>query len=71
MADSMSRQEAQRYTSAVWFAVHEKDLRFETADEFADWWTRVGFICHREIRDGFLNWQTGNFPGPVEDDEEH
>jgi hypothetical protein len=42
MADSMSREEAQRYAAALWFAVHEKDLRFETADEFADWWTASG-----------------------------
>jgi hypothetical protein len=46
-----------------------EDLRFQTADEFTDWWTRVGFMCHREIRDSFLNWQTGNFPEAVEDDE--
>jgi hypothetical protein len=65
MADSMSRQERQRHTAAVWFAVHEKDLQFDLADEFADWWTRVGFMFHWEIRDGFLNWQTRYFPEAV------
>jgi hypothetical protein len=69
MGTSMSRDESRRYTAALWYAVHEKDLTFQIADQFADWWTRAGWMFHREIRDGFLNWQAGNFPRAVDEDE--
>jgi hypothetical protein len=69
MADSMSQDESRRYTQALWFAVHEKDLRFETADLFADWWAGSGWMFHREIRDGFVKWQAGTFPRPIDDEE--
>jgi hypothetical protein len=69
MATSMSRDESRRYTAALWYTVHEKDTTFAVSEEFAIWWTRVGWTFHREIRDGFLNWQAGNFPRSIGEGE--
>jgi hypothetical protein len=70
MAPSMSRDKARRYAHAVYFAVIERDLTFQLADEFADWWTTSGWMIHREIADGFANWAAGTFPRPDSDDGE-
>jgi hypothetical protein len=57
MGTSMSRDESRRYTAALWYAVHEKDVRFEIADAFADWWVEVGWlILHDDIAAGFAAW---------------
>jgi hypothetical protein len=69
VSPSMPREQARRYVSALWHAVHVHDLRFEDAERFARWWTTSGWMFHREIRDGFLNWQAANFPRPVDDEE--
>jgi hypothetical protein len=42
MGTSMSRDDSRRSMAALWYAVHEKDLRFEAADLFADWWAGIG-----------------------------
>ena len=65
----MSRDEGRRYAEAVYYADIERDLTFQLADEFADWWTTSGWMVHREIADGFANWAAGVFPRAVDDDE--
>jgi hypothetical protein len=58
MGTSMGRDESRRYTTALWHAVHERDLTFQLADEFADWWVRVGRLIHRDdIAAGFEQWR--------------
>jgi hypothetical protein len=58
MGTSMSRDESRRYTAALWHAVHERDLTFQLADQFADWWTWNGWLLHRDdIAAGFEEWR--------------
>jgi hypothetical protein len=33
----LSREEARRLTAPMWYAVHEKDLPFDLAEEFGSW----------------------------------
>jgi hypothetical protein len=51
------------------YAVHERDLTFNVADQFAGWWSTSGWIFHREIPEGFANWFAGTLPPAVDDDE--
>jgi hypothetical protein len=62
MTESMDRDEQRRYARAVWFAVDEKNVTLETADEFADWWCRVGWLSHSTIAAGFQEWARGTAP---------
>jgi hypothetical protein len=68
--DSMSREQRERYAKAVYYAVIERDLMFQLADEFADWWAKSGWRFHREIAHGFANWAAGTFPRAVERDDD-
>jgi hypothetical protein len=56
----MPREQRERYARAVIYAVVEKDLMFAIADEFADWWCRVGGVPHRDdVAAGFVQWLRG------------
>jgi hypothetical protein len=52
----MPREQRERYAKAVIYAVVEKNLPFATADEFADWWARVGSLRSESIAAGFKAW---------------
>jgi hypothetical protein len=64
----MSRDEVRRYAEAFHYAVIERDLTFALGDQFADWWTRSGWMFHSTIADGFPNWAAGVFPRALEDE---
>ena len=70
MTHSMSRDEMRRYAAAFHYAVTERDLTFALGDQFADWWTRSGWMSHSTMADGFANWAAWVFPRTVDDDEE-
>jgi hypothetical protein len=59
VGESMPREQRQRYAEATIFAVVQKNLPFGIADEFADWWCRVGHLSHDDIANGFAAWVTG------------
>jgi hypothetical protein len=69
MAPSMSREHSRRYAMAVYFAVIERDLTFQLADEFGHWWATSGWLVHRRIDDGFANWAAQIFPRAVDDED--
>jgi hypothetical protein len=66
----MPREQRERYAKAVIYAVVERNTTFQTADEFADWWTKSGWMFHPEMADGFANWAAGKLRGAVERDDE-
>jgi hypothetical protein len=46
------------------YAVHERDLTFNVADQFAGWWSTSGWIFHRETPEGFANWWPARYRRP-------
>jgi hypothetical protein len=53
----MPRDAQRRYAQAVWYAVDEKDVTLDTADQFGDWYTRVGHLHYGDdITAAFESW---------------
>jgi hypothetical protein len=67
---SMPRDQRERYARAFHYAVIEKNLSFERAEQFAYYWARAGYQVRRNIGDGFMSWAAQTFPRAVDDDEE-
>jgi hypothetical protein len=54
--ERMPREQRERYNKALWHAVHEKDLRLESAETFGDWWIEHWAAYGDDIDAGFAAW---------------
>jgi hypothetical protein len=66
----MPREQRRRYAEAFHFAIIDRDLTFRLGDDFADWWCTSGWMVHRTMSDGFVNWSASVFPRVVDDNQE-
>jgi hypothetical protein len=62
------RDERRRYAEAFYHGVVRQNLSFQRAEEFAAWWSRHGYLTHKRLADGWLNWYTRGFGRVAEDD---
>jgi hypothetical protein len=66
---SLDRANKVRYAEAFYHAVVRKDLRFDQAETFAQWWAEQGYVAHKTLVEAFASWYARGF-GRIGNEEE-
>jgi hypothetical protein len=65
------RDAEKRYARAMWFAVHQKHLLLASADAFADWYRRIGWLLHGDdMAASFAEWAKNQFLRAIDDEDD-